>query len=646
MKRHNILFALLVTVMSSCAGYVDIVPDDVATIEYAFRDRVKAERFLATCYSYIPDYGNPARDPAIMASDETWNFINMTEASSSVGNYSSFYIKMGLQNSNSPYINYWDGENYGINLWEGIRNCNIFLESADLVGPQLAGAEKEQWKAEAKFLKAFYHYFLMRMYGPIPLMRENMSIEATTEEVKVYREPLDECVDYVVGLIDEAVPYLPLQVVDPSTETGHITQAIALAIKAEILMTFASPLFNGNTEFAYLTDNRGIKLFPQSYDKSKWERAAIACKNAIDTCLLAGHKLFVFNDPTYTYQLTEETILQQSLRCAASERFNQEMIWASSKSGSNNYQSHTMPFFEASYHNAVPWRGFIVPTFKMADLYYSENGVPIEEDPEFDYNDRFSISVPDPATHKYKVQPNVKTAKINQNREARYYANLAFDGGYWYGNGRYGDVGAASNTALWSLKMKQGEAMGKSGSLRYSITGYWAKKPSNIRSTVTSSGGASLYRYSFPIIRLADLYLYYAEALNEIKAAPDEEVYEYIDLVRERAGLRGVVESWAEHSVYPEKPSTQEGMREIIQRERMIELSFEGKRFWDLRRWRIAHEVVPGLIQSWNINANDEAEYWIVNTIDNISYRNRDYLWPIKDYAIRVNGNLVQNPNW
>lgn len=123
-------------------------------------------------------------------------------------------------------------------------------------------------------------------------------------------------------------------------------------------------------------------------------------------------------------------------------------------------------------------------------------------------------------------------------------------------------------------------------------------------------------------------------------------MYYYIDLVRKRAGLKGVVESWAEHSTYPTKPTTKEGFREIVHRERMIELSFESKRFWDLRRWKEAHEVVPGLIQAWNIDASDEAEYYRVTTIDNIGFRTRDYLWPIKDYAIRVNGNLVQNPNW
>ena len=66
MKKYHIVSTLLLVSMSSCAGYLDIVPDDVATIDYAFRDKVKAERFLATCYSYIPDIGNPAKDPAIM----------------------------------------------------------------------------------------------------------------------------------------------------------------------------------------------------------------------------------------------------------------------------------------------------------------------------------------------------------------------------------------------------------------------------------------------------------------------------------------------------------------------------------------------------------------------------------------------------
>lgn len=74
--------------------------------------------------------------------------------------------------------------------------------------------------------------------------------------------------------------------------------------------------------------------------------------------------------------------------------------------------------------------------------------------------------------------------------------------------------------------------------------------------TGLTKDGFSPYRYSFPIIRLADLYLMYAEALNESQESPTQDVYDYVDLVRERAGLKGVKESWSKYSKSPDKPNT------------------------------------------------------------------------------------------
>src|SRR3546814_12858270 len=78
--------------------------------------------------------------------------------------------------------------------------------------------EKDRWKAEAKFLKAYYHFWLLRLYGPIPVIRENIPISAGPEDVKVVREPVDAVVDYIVQLLDEAAPALPAVIDDRLTE--------------------------------------------------------------------------------------------------------------------------------------------------------------------------------------------------------------------------------------------------------------------------------------------------------------------------------------------------------------------------------------------------------------------------------------------
>src|SRR5690606_14020552 len=125
--------------------------------------------------------------------------------------------------------------------------------------------------AEVTFLKAYYHFFLMQLYGPIVLVKENLPVSTSPEDAKVYREPIDVCVDYIVELLDQAAAGLPETLLDPTTERGRITKVTALGIKAKVLAWAASPLFNGNPDYAGWVDNRGLQLIPSTYDPSKWE---------------------------------------------------------------------------------------------------------------------------------------------------------------------------------------------------------------------------------------------------------------------------------------------------------------------------------------------------------------------------------------
>src|SRR3546814_431386 len=170
------------------------------------------------------------------------------------------------------------------------------MENIDMV-KDMDQTEKDRWVAEVKVLKAYYHFYLLRMYGPIPLIRENLPIASGVEEVQVAREPFDNCVDYIVELLDEAVleENLPASIEDRTTELGRITKPIALTIKALVLTTAASPLFNGNPDYDSFADKNGVKLFNSTYDPQKWERAAQACKAAIEASHAAGHKLYSYD---------------------------------------------------------------------------------------------------------------------------------------------------------------------------------------------------------------------------------------------------------------------------------------------------------------------------------------------------------------
>ncbi|GHV67330.1 starch-binding protein [Bacteroidia bacterium] len=635
--------------LPSCDDYLDVVPDNLATIDYAFRDRVGAEKYLFTCYSYLPAFGSPANDPTIMGGDDIWvPDNNMYYAAT--GNFNAHHIKQGRQNTDNPLLDFWNGTNNGKALFRAIRDCNVFLENIDKVGPDLPNAEKNKWIAEVKFLKAYYHYYLLRMYGPIPLIKENLPISASTDEVRVYREPFDDCVDYIVQLINEAIPDLPLTIADISNELGRITQPIALCIRAELLVMAASDLFNGNGDFADMVDNRGVHLFKAEKDPLKWERAAVACKNAIDTCALAGFdRLYEFS--AYRYDALSDTTKRiMSCRHVVTDRWNREIIWGDTRNNSSyidTYWALSMPYFTQTEANN-PWgTPILAPTLRMAELFYSNRGVPIDEDNQYDYANRYKTEAA-PAAHKYYVQTGFETAKLHLNREPRFYANLGFDGGVWFGNGRFKDIdaGTADETS-WIINMKKGQPSGYLSGIRFPITGYSPKKPIHFETARTITGQLSPSgRNTFPIFRLADIYLLYAEALNESLNAPNAEVYKYIDLVRKRAGLEGVVDSWTKYSKISSRPADKGEMRKIIRQERMIELAFEGKRFWDIRRWKTATDLLNQPIRGWNNQGTTTADYYNVVTIEAPSFTAKEYLWPIKDADLRSNGNLIQNPGW
>ena len=640
MKTKKIFnFLLLLGFLCGC-DYLDIVPNNLPTLEMAFNNKSSAERFLFTCYSFVPEHGKIGTDPGMDVGDEVWYY---SDNSADYSNKTTFWIAKGMQNSNEPLVDYWNGAQWGKAMFVGIRDCNVFIENIDKV-PDLSAYDKETWKAEAKVLKAFYHFWMMRMYGPIPIIKENIPVSAGEDEVRVVRDKIDDIVTYIVSLIDESVEYLPLNIQNEAAEMGRITRPAAKAIKAKILAFAASPFFNGNLDYANFKNAEGEPFFNQVYDNEKWTKAADACLEAIQCAEEAGHGLYEFVNMSST-QLSDETILSLSNRCKVTERWNKELVWGCGQSGIRDLQVLCQPWLESNYssddryHNAR--NGTFAPTLAVAETFYTKNGVPMDEDKNYDYSKRYTTQVATEAD-KYYIQPGYTTAKLHFDREPRFYATLGFDGSSWYG------IGKMDDNDMWYLQAKAKQASGKRGNTLYSITGYFAKKLVRYQNAMVPAS-IQIETYPFPIIRLADLYLLYAEALNEAKkeeGTVPEDCYTYIDKVRARAGLKGVKDSWRLYANDANKPNTYEGFQTIVRKERMIELALEGQRFWDIRRWNLANQYFNKSLQGWDINQSETNEYYKLNTYFIRNYEDRENLWPLKDYDCIVNPKLVQNPGW
>ena len=630
-----------VLLVSSC-NYLDIIPDGVPTTDMIYSMRANAKKQLSTIYGYIPPIADPWKNPGLECGDEIWN---CREKTFYYGNTESYNIARGNQNANDPYMNYWSGGWSGVNLFVGIRECIDFINNIDRV-PDMRQDEKKRWKAEAKVISAYLHFWLLQLYGPIPFIDHNIDVSASPEAMKVVREPVDDVVRKIVALLDEATAdeSLPTTITQLDSELGRITRPAALALKAKVLVLAASPLFNGNKDFPSFKNAQGVPLINPDEDPNKWLDARDACREAIEAAHAAGHRLYTFNEVMMT-PISDTIRLELSIRNTVTSRFNEETIWAV---GNNS----TIRLFQTAGAPVTSWQqahpeysnAMHNPTLRIAELFYSDHGVPIDEDPTWNYADRYKVSDV-PEGHDYYIEAGARTANLHYHREPRFYADLGFDRGKWLcGEGSY-------DQNAFTVRCKAEETAGMVLQ-NYNITGYFAKKLVPYKFVFSQyNNNAGECAYSFPIIRLADLYLMYAEAQNECLDVPDASVYLYVQAVRDRAGLDrdtdgDLVKTWERYSTNPTKPKTQTGMREIIRRERLIELALEGHRFYDLRRWKACMTELNQPIRGWNVTGKEEMDYYNVVTLFLQKFTPRDYFWPIKINDLYVNRNLIQNPMW
>lgn len=628
---------VVITIITGCEDYLDVVPDNVATIDNAFTLRNEAEKYLFTLYAYLPKNGDGWYNAGMMSGDEIFLPLGIPNSW-----HAAFQIALGQQNSNTPLFDEWSGTRKGNGnawehqkMWVGINHCNRFIENMLIPGnvADMDSLEIKKWVAEAKVLKAYFHFHLFKMYGPIPVIKENVPI---TPDPTTKRQPIDSVVNYIGALIDEALPDLPRTVIR-STQLGRMNKSIALAIKAKTYLYAASPLFNGNPDYSNFVDNEGVQLFPSEYDANKWVKAKDALALAIAEAENNGHFLYRYmND---TRDLSDHTKNELSFRNAVTTRWSTEHVWGLSNSYFNNQFLCMPPPERSSASRFNLWGQWCVP-LKIAKQFYTKNGVPIDEDKTLDFSNYLEVRKATIA-ERYQIEPNFQTARLNFDREPRYYGSLGFDGGVWYMVDA-NETGADEGN--YYLKTKNSDRAGYGFYNAYSETGYYVKKLVNENSA--TNGALQWMEYPWPEVRLADLYLMYAEALNEVDPASTLAI-QYVDTVRARSGLQGVEKSWISFSKNPAKFTTQDGLREIIHQERLIELAFEGHRFWDLRRWKKAAEILNQPITGLNIRAETAVEYNVEREVLQQRFvAPRDYFWPIAIGEIRKNPNLVQNPGW
>lgn len=589
----------------ACESYLDMAPDENLTIPDVFANRIYTRDFLTHIYSWTPTEANMADDGGAWRNPFTAGCDEMEIAFG--GAYAHQINNGGWNPTDISRTQVWS-ESY-----MALRKVNMFLENVD--GCPAAADEIRHWKGEAYFLRAWFHFLVFRAHGPIPLL--DHALDPNEDMLGIRRSPADECARFMVADCDRAAELLSDVPRWSSTDTGRATCLAALGLKSRILLYIASPLYNGNAQQAALLDVDGSNLISQHYDESKWKDAADAAVACIEAAKSSGRDLYRrYDDPVKNYS------------SIFTDNWNDEVLWAKNI----QYYDHWL-----NCGDPVSFGCFSIlnPTQEMVDAYEMADG----STPITGYTDNGLRPIINPASgyvetgfaetgYENRWQQGVCNMYVN--REPRFYASINFAGAIWKTD-RESNWTQPHTLSFW---FKGADGKNNAGS-DYCKTGYLMRKLVSEERIPWQYTPLQQWVY----IRLGEIYLNAAEALNESSGPSD--AYPYVNEIRNRAGL-------------PALPAglDRERMRERIKHERRIELAFEVHRFFDVRRWLDAEQSENRPIHSMNIWAGehmqDPAFYERIEVEKRVFEAPKHYFFPINQIEIDKNERrlLIQNLGW
>lgn len=628
MKKQNSIYTLLIALLcfvNSCdyLGVSDQLAGGLQNTEQVFDNVSYTKRWYANVFAGIPDYSG-INSVNVGAFKNPWTGM-CDELVVGYGN-SSKYNNSDRNAANMGFHRYGDCYKY-------IRQANIFLQKAHPImttgtqGDQLLEDELTQMKANVRFMRAFYHYLLFEQYGPIILVKDK--IYNATEDQDVPRNTVDEVIEYIDSELTAVASELTQEpIFEDKDYRAWPTKGVALAVRAKLWLYAASPLLNGGyREALSVTNPDGTRLFPD-YDAGKWEKALAACKDFIDYAEAGRYELYKeYKDDNGAVIDPDKSVYNLF------QKYTHEIIWATANNdwGGMNGDAFDRRIAPRCEKNGLGSTGV---TQELVDAFYMKDGFPVSATAYLpqstlyqeegygtykDQNDNFS-----------KKYTNVTVSNRYLNREPRFYNTVFFNGRQWP---------VSCNQVLFYNGGNSGVQGGQA-----TLTGYMLFKRFNRSVSLTNPGVASQFRPSI-IFRLADFYLMYAEAANEVNPN-DARVLKYLNLVRERAGLPDI------ETLNPAIRGNQELQRAAIQRERQIELATEGQRYFDVRRWMIADKNGEGrqngYVHGMNVRgeSNDKEDFNRIVEASQIVFNRKMYLYPMPDSEMRKTKNLVQNPGW
>ena len=541
--------------LSSCNGFLDREEDSFIDKTATFDSYNRTKQYLTYAYTLLPDGLNRFSREAMLASATDDAEFAIESAEIQQFNNGSWNA---LNNPDDVWNRYFSGISKCCTLLENTNHVNLDISRLDPDKQvEYANSLKDirMWRAEARFLRAYFHFELLKRYGPIPIVTSTLSINGNYENTP--RPTMKEVVDFIAKECDIAADTLELTPWRNVNDAfGRATKGAALALKSRLLLYAASPLY---------VDFGDTNEANKPTDVALWKSAADAAKAVID--------------------LNQYELASSYADLFKNDFQNKEYIFVRRYVANSDFEKSNFPV-------SFGGKGGTNPSQNLVDDYEMLDGTP------FDWND--------PA----------KAAQPFENRDARLGATILMNMAPFKGK----------KVATYP------EGADASPNPNATKTGYYLRKFLN--EDVNIQTGGSSGGHVVPLFRLAEIYLNYAEALNECDPT-NPDIALYLNKVRNRASLPNV------------SALSQEQMRAVIQHERRVELAFEEHRSWDVRRWKIASSTLGAPLMGVQIERKPLGGYtYMPVKVEQRVFQPKMYWYPIPQSEVLKLKQWKQNNGW
>jgi hypothetical protein len=686
MKKKNIILISVFLgsgiLFSSCSDYLDSDKyfEDRITINKVFTSKQRSQQWLAYAFSFLKNenadvVGKEKETNSFTFADDMYYGDRDVNYDSKEWNELSYNTFMQGQYNEDNFNQAWTM------CYKGIYQASVFINNIDM-NTEMTDKERLDYKGQARFVRAYYYWLLLRRYGPVPIVpNEGIDYTQSYEQIAIPRNSYEEVVDYISNEMIQAAKEIQYTKRD-GENCARPTKGACLATRALALIYSASPLANGNndTYAKSLVDDKGKELLNSTYKEEKWAKAAAACRDVME---LGVYDLYHASFNTTEAVGDPKTIVPADSTCIFAQNTwpkgwknidpfksyrvlfsgdiapedNTELIFSRIDQNATEI-NHSMKSF-ARHSMPRDFGGWNTHglTQKMVDAYYMNDGSDCPgKDRELNGGngtERLTgfTTLQDYQQGKYKpLAANVSLQYAN--REPRFYASVGYNGSVW----EYLSDPEPTHHNRQTFYYR-GSGNGYNNSQFYLRTGISVKKYVNQTDVPDREDYRNIKDKAEPAIRYADILLLYAEALNELEGTYSiaswdknttytiqrniEEIQKGIHPIRIRGGVPDY-----DAQIYSNKNL----LRDKIKRERMIEFMGEGKRYFDLRRWKDAPKELNQQIYGCNImmDANHKSEFHQIIPINNLrmTFSDRMYFWPIRHSELKHNSRLTQNPGW